>query len=287
MGILWVTTKKSNVYIYNGNSWQRRGSVEGNGENAIAVAPNGDIYVGSDSLLYRSTNGGTSWNTVFTIGRYNYIEEIIISNSGEVYFATNNNVYVPDNSSWRRVTTNGLSDHSIIVYPIALAPNGTLYATEGDPTSPTVRCYIIRSTDAGNSWLRSTTFFTYPVYRLTIVDNNTMFAAASRNGILKSTDGGQNWVRCDTISGGNPWAWEISYNSKMGMLFADIDFNISCNAFISTDLGENWEMKNGNLRNPGFGQYCFAFNPITGDTYLRLGSYSANIFYGPVYRFAQ
>ena len=290
-GNLWtVTYGNGDVYLYNGNSWQQRGSV-GGVANAIAVAPNGDIYIVGDLSLYRSTNGGTIWNSIFNVNKIesNELAEIVISHSEEVYFATPKDVYVPDGSSWRRVNTNGV--FGAVSYPIALAPNGTLYATERTSSN---EHYIIHSTDAGNSWLRSTGFSASMVYRLTVVDNNTIFVAVGFNGILKSTNGGRNWY--PTIEDSTAWAWDVIYNSKTEMLFADIDGYAlaTCNAVISTDLGESWKVQNGGLRDawvPGLGPYCFAFNSITGDTYLRVVSnYSAprwEGWVGPVYRYVQ
>jgi sugar lactone lactonase YvrE len=285
-GNLWtVTYGNGDVYLYNGTSWQQRGSV-GGVANAIAVAPNGDIYIVGDLSLYRSTNGGTIWNTIFNVNKKiekDELAEIVISHSGEVYFATPNNIYVSDGSSWRRANTNGVFGD--LCYPIALAQNGTLYATERTSSNEQ---YIIHSTDAGNSWLRSTGFYASMVYGLTVVDNNTIFAAAGHNGILKSTDGGRNWYPTiegvtDT-EGVTAWVWGIIYNSKTGTLFADIDGYalFTCNAVISTDLGESWEVQNDGLgTKPGLGPYCFAFNPITDDTYLRVvRNYPAPIWEG-------
>jgi photosystem II stability/assembly factor-like uncharacterized protein len=167
---LWVITYNGDLHLYN-DTWQLKSNVERSNQmwrSAIAVAPNGDIYVGGDNSLYRSTNGGTVWDTV-VITDYYPIEQIVISNSGEVYFASMYNVYVPDSnsSSWRRTNNNGVFGR--IGSPIALAPNGTLYATEIN--SYGTEDYIIRSTDAGNSWLRISPVLPY-VTALTVIDNN-------------------------------------------------------------------------------------------------------------------
>ena len=296
-GNLWATTYNGDVHLYNGNSWQKRGSV-GRVVHAIAVAPNGNIYIVGELSLYISTNGGTSWNTIFNINKKiekDELAEIVISHSGEVYFAIPNNIYVPDGNSWRRIDANWL--YMTVSCPIALAPNGTLYTVE---KVSSYAYYIIRSTDAGNSWLRSTTFFnetdaTFTLNRLTVVDNNTMFAAAGLNGILKSTDGGQSWAQCDsTIFERAIRAWDIIYNPITGMLFADIDHydRWFCNAVISTDLGKTWDVRNDDFgRELGLGPYCSTFNPITGDTYLRVVSNSYAPYWedwvGRVYRHVQ
>ena len=267
-----IPSENSDVYVYNGNSWQQRGSV-GGFVNAIAVAPNGDIYtigtVGDFSSLNRSTNGGFMWNNIFNVNKIELTEfaEIVISHSGEVYFATPNNVYVPNSNNWRRATTSGIS--GIISSPLALSPNGTLYAIERTSSL----YYVVHSTDAGNSWLRSTGFSASMVHRLTVVDNNTIFVAAYSDGILKSTDGGQSWTQCcPTIPERTTSAFDIIYNSTMGELLAHIDsytFTSNCDVLRSTDLGESWELRDSGL--PSFrlllGGYNFALS--TNIYYLR------------------
>jgi photosystem II stability/assembly factor-like uncharacterized protein len=296
-GNLWaVDASFSNVlYLYNGNSWQLISQLE-EMVYAIAVAPNGDIYIVKNSSLQKSTNGGSSWNTVFNFNAIekNKLAEIVISHSGDVYFATYNNVYVPNGNSWKRATNNELP--GTFSSPIALSPNGALYAVYKRTYSD--EYYIVRSTDAGNSWFRSTTIFNDILNRLTVVDNNTIFVATGSNGILKSTDGSRSWNRCDPIIPGRiTSAYDIIYNYKTRTLFADIDgypFS-TCNAFISTDLGESWEVQNDILGDEPLrllGPYCFAYNPITGDTYLRGGigylvGVTDSINFGPVYRYVQ
>jgi hypothetical protein len=121
--------------------------------------------------------------------------------------------------------------------------------------------------------LRSINYFSDTIRKLIVVDNNTLFVAAGYNGILKSTDGGQHWNRCDTIIPGRVnCSHDIIYNSRTGTLFADIDgyaFN-GCNVVISNDLGKSWRVQNGGLTDPRFNPYCFTYNPITGDIYLRV-----------------
>ena len=259
------------MYIFIMASWQFISTGSGlTGVNAIAVAPNGDIYVLGTVAFSRSTDGGIRWNPIFSIDdsiRKDELADIVISHSGEIYFATLNNVYVPNGNSWRKANTYGLS--GTLSCPIVLSPNGgTLYAVE---RVSSVRYYIIRSTDAGNSWLRSINYFSDTIRKLIVVNNNTLFVVAGYNDILKSTDGGQNWNRCNPIISPERIinTHDIIYNSKTGTLFADIDgyaFN-GCNVVISNDLGKSWGVQNGGLTDQRFNPYYFTYSP-TGDIYL-------------------
>ena len=297
-GNLWaVDATSSNVlYYYNGTSWQLISRLE-EMVYAIAVAPNGDIYIVKNSSLQKSTDGGNIWNTVFNFNAIekNKLAEIVISPSGEVYFATSNNVYVPNGSSWKRATTNELP--GTFSSPIALSSNGALYVVYKRTYSD--EYYIVRSTDAGNSWFRSTNFFNDALSRIIVVDNNTIFVAAGSNGILKFTDGNRSWNRCDPIIPGRiTITRDIIYDSKTKTLFADLygyPFPTTWNVLISNDLGESWEVLNDGLDtepNRLLGPYCFTYNSITGDTYLRVGigylvEVTDSINFGPVYRYVQ
>ena len=278
-GNLWVATNNGDVYLYNGTSWQPKDSVGGH-ISAIAVAPNGDIYVGSSGILYKSTNGGNSWSNVFAEEYNPYIYQIVTSPSGAVYFANNSGgVYRQDGNSWTKASS-GLSTY--VVFSLAVAPNGTIYAGVGNVG-------VYRSTDNGVTWLPPNNFTNTYIGNIAVVDNNTIFAAADRNGILKSTDGGQIWTQCHPIIPGlNTFAFDIMYNSRTRMLFADLDgyaFD-GCNALVSTDLGRTWEVQNYGLGNaPGLGRNSFAFDSSTGETYLKGSSFNYNNSIGPVYRY--
>ena len=94
------------VHFYNGTILQFISAMPGGltGDNAIAVAPNGDAYVLGTVVFSRSIDGGINWYPVFstdTILDY-ALAEIAISPSGDVYFATLNNGYVPNGNSWRK-----------------------------------------------------------------------------------------------------------------------------------------------------------------------------------------
>ena len=320
---LWVTTFNGGVWLYDGTRWQQKSSSIGGVDmppfgTAIAVAPNGDIYVTDgigtiDSIgidvnggsvlyrstsVYRSTNGGNSWDNVFTtpIDSFGTIKDIAISNSGEVYFAHGGRVYVPDSSSWRRANNNGVS--GTLSRPIALAPNGTLYAIDKILIEEGYlhEFYIIRSTDAGNSWLRISPVLSFQPEVITVIDDNTIFITSYySNGILKTINGGQSWTQINLNIPRALMCENIIYNSKTEMMFADIDgyVNPTCNVLISTDFGESWEVRNNGLlysayRRWGLGQYCFAFNPTTGATYLRVANDHDSYYFrwvGPVYRY--
>jgi len=268
-GHIWVGTESGNVYLYDGAKWNEKGRVsllQGH-ITSIAVALNGDIYVCRDLLLllnrslYKSTDGGDTWTSIFnTIITSRKFSEIVISSSGSVYFITDFGVYRPNGTSW--TFANVVSGDNITA--LTLAPNGTtLYAgTEGSG--------VYRSTNGGVSWQPSNTHTTARIHKLTVVNNDTLFAAADLNGILKSTNGGESWNRCDPIHEFNTSGNNIMYNSKTDTLFADIDgADTVCNAFISNDLGKSWKLQNDGLNKPVLGPGSFTFNPITGETYLK------------------
>jgi hypothetical protein len=283
-GNIWGSNYQDvELYFYNGNSWILKGSFSGYYISAMAIAPNGDFYVvatptGGDinCRLYKLANGGTSWDIVFEPNAP--IHGIAISSFGEVYLGASNGIYIPDgNGSWEL----SIGDDGTYWWMEAIAPNGTLYATRyigGEYFQ------IVRSTDAGNNWLTATIpttpRYTY-VDNLTVVDNNTLFAAAG-GGILRSTDAGQNWERCDFTSTGAPIidrsSGSIIYNSTTGEIFTgglNCPYALVYYSYRSTDLGITWELKYNGLPYDWFGgsRTIFAPNTITGELYVAMYYY--------------
>jgi len=262
-GNLWVGTQGGDVYLYNGTSWEQKTRPTTATISSIAVAPNGNIYVGVfNGYLYRSTNGGTSWTSVFYTRTGNTICDMVISLAGAVYFvACSDGFYRPNGNSWTN-STSGLSYND--VHSIKIAPNGTLYAgtnSEG----------VYRSTNNGATWLSPNNFRTLFVTGIAIIDNNILFASGGNRGLLKSTDGGQNWgLNLNDV-------YDVTYNSTTQILFADVHgYPLSkSNVFVSTNLGESWEVRNDGLGTSFYlmsewrNVNSFAFNRITGTTYTR------------------
>ena len=160
--------------------------------------------------VYKSTDGGTSWNATglsnlrggigFTSGLAidpqtpttlyatsgSYVGSLFI---GGVFKSTDGG------ESWRAVTDLAASPHALIG-PLAIDPQtpATLYVgTRADG--------VFKSTDGGESWSAvSAGLANLPVTALAI-DPQTptiLYAGTERGGVFKSTDGGESWSAFNT-----------------------------------------------------------------------------------------
>ncbi|RLD65601.1 MAG: glycosyl hydrolase, partial [Bacteroidetes bacterium] len=135
----------------------------GNGRvNVVEVDPNNSniIYVGTSSGgIWKSVNGGTSWNTTTDDLAVLGVSAIAVnpSNSSEILIGTG------DRDSWASQSIG-----------------------------------ILRSIDGGTTWNASGMYFGQGYYNINKIlynpqNNNTVFAASSY-GVHRSTDGGNNWT---------------------------------------------------------------------------------------------
>lgn len=177
---------------------------------SVAIDPSNpsNIYVGGcgytttyNPKVYKSTDGGTTWNEVYTAttGYYVYSVAVHPTNSNIVYAGTyTDGIYrtTSGGTSWTKVHTGNYS------YRMATTPD------DPDVVFASGYYYVYRSTNAGLSW--STVITGLPTggyyYGLAINagDANEVYLG-DRSGFYKTTNMGTNW-----------------YASNNGMVLADI-----------------------------------------------------------------
>ena len=272
-GDLWVGTFRSGSGVFlstdNGDIWveKNNGLPEATGYS-IAISPiNGYIFaLGSWKGVFRSTDRGESW--VQVLEDMEYIDDIFITGSGEIYLGRLDNYYNPrvsyssDNGNTWIEKSKGLPPKQN-VYSLALGRDGTLYVGTNSKG-------VYRSTDRGDNWLSSSNYKNTTIFDLTISDDGSIFATTGDDGVLKSTDRGVTWTQVNTGLDvrriGN-----IIYNPITKDIFvsADImyDLDLYSKVYRSTNLGASWERINSGISDDA-GIYAFAFNPNTGQIYV-------------------
>jgi PKD repeat protein len=169
--------------------------------NAVAVDDSGAIYVGTGeeqpastpaggARIFKSTNGGATWNAVFSLPSEHWCVKTLAVSGGKVYAGTlGHGVLFSDNGglSWTSVSS-GLTNLDVL----ALAAHGsTIYAgTKGDgvfrlalsPSGPTPWSSV--STGLGDLFINA----------LTIDAAGTVYAGTN-NGVFFSTSSGASWVQ--------------------------------------------------------------------------------------------
>jgi photosystem II stability/assembly factor-like uncharacterized protein len=268
--LVWVGTGEVNAgggsLVYDGDgmyfstnagqTWTAKGLADVGSISKIVIDPNDDntIFVGAMGPLfrndnnrgvYRSTNGGTSWEQkLFVSDSTGIIDMAIHPSNGNIVYAC----------SWERIRR----------------PN---YRQYGGETSG-----IYRSTDGGDTWSELTNGLPSAASekgRISIdisqSNPNVLFARycdsdGAIEGVFKTTDGGNNWTEVNSSQLTN-----IGFHWWFGGIFIDpADENILYNVdFIvekSIDGGNNWFETFPNVH---VDQHALAFNTlVTGEVLL-------------------
>ena len=207
--------------------------------------------VGYEGEVYRTTNGGIYWTTVFnsTFGdkfssvgffdEYTGLLGTLISDSNKVLFRTTNGGF-----NWNQIT-----DIS------GTRPQGIcgIYIVNSNLAYACGRYYgsgrVIKTTDKGLSWKL---IFSDTIVVKTLVDvyfwsPDSGIAVGGNNPdllgnavIIKTTNGGDKWQRVHVTSRSSEWGWKISFiNVSTG--FVSIErFSGLAVILKTTNSGNNW-----------------------------------------------
>ncbi len=150
------------------------------------ITPTLGYTVGQFGAVYRTTNGGVSWDSVVTtIGTvYLYDVDFLDAITGWVVGATGNCWKTTDGgTSWTQQTTTLTG----IIYSISMAnaTNGWLAGASGT---------VNVTTDGGTSWtLQTSGMGTSTIYSIDAVDASTGYLSGASGKVSKTTDGGTTW----------------------------------------------------------------------------------------------
>ncbi len=242
-------------------SWQR-----------FFVIDDDTIYAGTSSGLFKSTNGGNSWNA---LGLRSSVFSLLIDSqhdwfAGVSYFVTTNpseegGIYRSSDrgSNWAYVDLKGKA-----VYALAKDDSGHFFAGAGKlfPLFP-LQGFIYRSRDNGNTW-QQIAVLDSAVYVLAIAPNSHLFAGTFK-GIYRSTDRGNRWVFAGLK---NKQVRAVLINQRGNIFVAASD-----GVYNSTDDGNSWRPiglsgtvtsslsfdPNGHLYAGTWGQGIFRADPAT------------------------
>jgi photosystem II stability/assembly factor-like uncharacterized protein len=226
--------------------------------------------IGLDFGVYKTTDGGTTWNTANTGLTFTQVQAVAISknNPNVLYVGTaggnaNSGVYktTDGGGNWAKINT-GISESSIAVQAVMVHPDNPNIAWVAifDGVADAVNG-IYKTTDGGTSWAPAIngigTVKNFLSLAMSTSDPNTIYAGSSflvatqlgPSMIYKSTNGGDLWTAATNGMPTDP----AEINPIRVIKVSDADPNIilaglfmntvSGGVYISTDAGANWTRK--------------------------------------------
>jgi len=224
----------------NGSTWSIPLNVNIPNVMALAVEPQGDIFVGAWGLgVFHSTDNGTTWTAVNNGLTDTLVVVLAVTpDSGHIFVGTYGGPYTfrggifrskDKGNSWSRLKLRPVRDNYI--WSLAVSPRGYIYV--GGQKG------VFRSMNDGKTWrrVRPSKLKSNAIWHLTIDANRSIYAASSF-GIFRSTDQGKTWTKLSQL--GHILSITVSSN---GYIFVGVKEGV----LQSTDNGNTWSQINSGL----------------------------------------
>jgi photosystem II stability/assembly factor-like uncharacterized protein len=232
------------VYIFRNNSgtweWEQISDINCPGIiYDIECSSDGTIlYIVGSGFVYKSIDGGTTWNPCPDALNYTYVTVTCSSDGSKVIIAegglySSGYIHIsPDggqtwreciNAGYRNFTTMTVSSDGQYIYTVNYTNDGHIY----------------KSTDFGYTWIESNGYPNVIDFCLSIscsADGSRLWAAENKTGYLRfSTNGGEQW-KWSVSSGKKLWSSVTSSAAGDKVAACNYDGYI----YTTDDYGENW-----------------------------------------------
>jgi photosystem II stability/assembly factor-like uncharacterized protein len=272
----WVKANDSGIVSM--SDWELVG-LEYDRINAIGLHPSNsniiyggsvrDIYTGTPGRIYKSVNGGVSWN-ILREGSY-YLKILIHPTQPETVYALDGGIIKSTNGGidWQKIS-DSIDLREKMVNCLDFDPNNPEIIYAG-----TVGVFfgggsLYKSTNGGLNWinlLNTHIKIKSGVYSIAIDPNNTQkiyIGIAAIGSILKSTTGGNSWV----VTGFNETGTGIQDILIDPRDSQKIYAAIFAGGFIkSDDGGISWNYINNGISGDYWGGIKILINPLNHDLY--------------------
>jgi hypothetical protein len=234
-----------------GNNWVQVFNI-----SARSLTSSGsNVFAGTQSSgIYLSTNNGANWSQVNTGLTANYVRSLT-SNANYIYAGTTTGgVFISTNNGALWVPmNNGLSN--LYIFSL-LVNNSVLYAGTGPADGG-----VYRSTNNGQSWSFSgaTNQFVYAL----VANSTNVFAASDLAGVFTSTDNGLSW---NQVNNGITNMFINSMAVYNNYVFAGSQGGV----FVSSNNGTSWINFSQGLPANWF------YAMVRDSTYIYAGVYGGN-----------
>lgn len=225
--------------------WIQVGVLGGGGPQIKALAAGGrNVFVGTDSGIFVSSNNGASW-TEANSGLTSTNVPSLAANGSVIFAGTHDGVFSSSNdgTSWNPVNSG----------PIQNTDAASLVFKGSDLFAGTFGNGVFLSTDSGATWRQLNSGLTdIYVFCLAVSGGNVL--AGTEAGVFLSTDNGASWN--GLLQG--PWGYNVRAFAVLGSnVYAGVDANDGSNSiYRSTDNGASWTILGGSPSNTT--TYCFA-----------------------------
>ena len=190
----------------------------------------------TNGVIYKTTNGGTSWTATTKNGTS--LESVWFVNSNEGYVAgSNGKIFktIDGGGTWSLLTTNSTSGLKSVCFPSST----TGYAVGGTN--------VLKTVNSGTSWSTSSTPQFPPVTGSNLVANGVYFTSNSNGVMYGSYNFIQGWINL-TTNGGTSWGAPYTTAAVIN----DIDFPTTSIAYAvgnaggiytTANAGSSWTMQ--------------------------------------------
>ncbi len=154
-----------------------------------------NVYVSSRKAVYKTLNGGRSWDEIFSYrGRGGGINTFSVapSDANSIFVGTDDGLYRSSNAGagWKKVYS-GIGKPESSVLTVAVFPSNPDLIYIG------TRSGLYKTDKHGNNWAKDSILGTRTIISHISIDpfQPTIVYAAANDGIYKSIDGGSEWDR--------------------------------------------------------------------------------------------
>lgn len=242
-------------------NWTAGSGMVGADITALAVDASGNVYAGAKApaadgsditiygrtsgVIYKSRDGGASWQVVNGELSDTTITALAIDGAGSVYAGTaGRGVYKSSDggTSWAAANTGIVTT---VVNALSIDAQGVVYAAIASNTGGRSGSALLKSSDGGASWVETDNGLLdnfNSVNSIAIAANGTVYIGTSR-GVYKSTDKGATWSASKV--GLDPYASIISIAvDAAGSVYAGPSQD---GVYKSSDGGTSWTAMNAGL----------------------------------------
>jgi photosystem II stability/assembly factor-like uncharacterized protein len=211
-----------------GETWQETNS----GLNVTDVRdmltlPNGQFLASTNSGLFRTADGGNTWDWLYDANFGADVRTIEVGHTGRIFAGMGSQFAISDNNA-----------DSLVLADTSLSEDWPASIAIGNGDTVFVGFYgtIYRSIDNGDTWTEVDYVFPEEnIDAMIVAEDGTVFAAANDSGVYRSTDGGDSWEQINNGLEFNPDIIEFLFLPNGDLLAAGYP-----GVYRTSDEGDTW-----------------------------------------------